>query len=75
MQAEPLRHPSGVSGSSCTALWPSSSTSTSSRVYNLGSRGALTRHAPSHARLAYDLDEIEIRSLARLKYDRTGHSY
>lgn len=45
------------------------------QVYNLASRGTLTRHAPSHTRLAYERDEIEARSLARLKYHVTGHPY
>lgn len=35
------------------------------QLYNLASRGTITRHAPSHVRLAYDLDEVEARSLAR----------
>lgn len=45
------------------------------QVYNLASRGTLTRHAPSHVRLAYDLDEIEQRSLTRLRYYAAGHPY
>jgi len=45
------------------------------QVYNLASRGTLDRHAPTYARLTYDLDEIETRSLSRLKYHAAGHPY
>lgn len=45
------------------------------QVYNLASRGTLARHKPPHVRLAYDLDEIEQRSLARIKLHATGHPY
>ncbi len=46
-------------------------------VYTLASSGAIARHAPKHARgQAYDLDELEQRSLRRLRRDHTGgHPY
>ena len=44
-------------------------------VYVMANRGQLQRHAPSHARRAYALDELERRSLARLKYHTSGHPY
>jgi len=45
------------------------------QVYNLASRGTITRHAPSHVRLAYDLEEIEASSLSRLKYQQGGRPH
>ena len=45
-------------------------------VYDYAARGVLTRHAPGHARRAYDHAEIEARSLARLKrYHHEPHPY
>lgn len=44
-------------------------------VYNWTSRGTLTRLDDTHGAPAYDLDDLEQRSLARLRYASTGHPY
>lgn len=45
-------------------------------VYALASAGLIARRSPLHARgQAYDLDQLEQRSLALLKYNSTGHPY
>ena len=44
-------------------------------IYMAGSQGTLRRHAQTHARMQYDLDEIEALSLRRIRYMRAGHPY
>jgi excisionase family DNA binding protein len=44
-------------------------------IYMAASQGRLNRHAPTHTRRQYDLDELEQMSLARLKPRGGGHPY